>query len=137
MKNWKNLRRCGWLMRKISYSQSLKWRSNENISTIFSSWIFLFLICHAILTPKCHCKRKNSSHVSFHPPASFCLLVGEESHIWNCDNMLIFLSSSFCIYVIYIFFLHVIFHFLAHIKRYDEIYPILVRILVKYISISN
>lgn len=75
---------CGWLMRTKFL---IHWRT-KNISTIFCSWIFLFLICHSVLTPWASsssswaCKSlQNSSHVSFFSLFHFYFIFGDESFI--------------------------------------------------------
>lgn len=107
---------CGWLMRTKFL---IHWRT-KNISTIFCSWIFLFLICHSVLTPWASssswacvslCKIPLMSH--FSPYFIFILFLAMNLSYINCDNMLIFLT----IYVAFFpFILHVIIFHFFHIK---------------------
>lgn len=94
MKNWKKIFRIR--MRMTNEEKFLiHWRT-KNISTIFCSWIFLFLICHSVLTPwepllllelVSLCRIPLMSHFFL---ILFYFIFGDESFYINCDNMLIF-----------------------------------------------
>lgn len=97
-------------MRMTNEEKFLIHRRTKNISTIFSSWISLFLICHSVLTPcaafffflffftGATCRKSlqkiNSTHVSFLYILFFILAMNPSYK--NCDNMLIFLHTITC-----------------------------------------